>query len=44
MAKLRYPAVPLVTVDPFLSVWSCADTLYEETTRFWTGKRQSLMK
>lgn len=43
MAKLRYPAVPLITVDPFFSVWSCADTLYEETTRLWTGKRQSLI-
>ncbi len=43
MEKLRYPAVPLITVDPFFSVWSCADTLYEETTRFWTGKRQSLI-
>lgn len=43
MANLRYPAVPLITVDPFFSVWSCADKLYEETTRFWTGKRQSLI-
>ncbi len=43
MEVLGYPAAPLITVDPYFSVWSCADTLYEETTRFWTGKRQSLI-
>lgn len=33
---LRSPAVPLVTIDPFTSVWSDADHLYDEETKHWT--------
>jgi hypothetical protein len=38
----RPPAVPLVTVDPYFSIWSMTDLLYEGVTKHWTGKHQGM--
>ena len=42
-ADFRPPAVPLVTYNPFLSIWSEADHLNDATTKHWTRHDHSLV-
>lgn len=34
----RLPAVPLITCDPYFSIWSAGDCLYESETVHWSGQ------
>lgn len=40
--KLRAPAIPLITVDPYFSVWSSDCKLNHTPTEHWTGKENSI--
>ena len=36
--KFRPSSIPLITVDPFFSVWSGSDALYSAPTEHWSGR------
>ena len=41
--KMRAPSIPLITVDPFFSVWSPDETINVTNTVHWTGKHNSII-
>ncbi len=41
--KLRAPAVPLITIDPFVSIWASDSCLNFAATEHWSGKENSII-
>lgn len=41
--SLRAPAYPLVTIDPYTSLWSMGDILTKDTVRHWSGKPNAVI-
>ena len=39
---MRLPAYPLITVDPFFSIWSRSEKLYEDDTMLWCGQKKRI--
>lgn len=39
---MRLPAYPLVTIDPYMSIWSMTDNLYDSDTVLWCGIKKRI--
>ena len=41
--KLRAPSIPLITIDPYFSVWSRDENINFNFTEHWTNKSNSII-
>lgn len=39
---MKLPKYPLITVDPFFSIWSKTDKLYDSNTELWCGQKKEM--
>ena len=42
-SALKMPATPIVVSDPYFSIWSPTDTLYESSTIHWSDAKKSVI-